>query len=93
MTVVLIGVTLLAVIMVVYLIGICAESSSWLADSFKTFNQRWPAISEDEFVAKCGPGTDRDKALRVRVIISEQLGVDYDRIHPEQNFVQDLGCD
>ena len=57
-----------------------------------SWREKWPAISDDEFVKKCGPGTDRDKALRVRRIVSEQLGIPYDHIHPEQNFVDDLGC-
>ncbi len=38
-------------------------------------------------------GVDRERALKVRRIISEQLGVDYDRIYPEQRFIEDLGCD
>lgn len=59
----------------------------------RTFNDRWPPISDDEFVAKCTPGTSRDTALRVRRIISEQLGVPYEQIHPDQSFVNDLHCD
>ncbi len=58
----------------------------------KRFNDRWPPITDDEFLAKCSPGTSRDTALRVRRIVSEQLGVPYDRIHPDQDFVRDLDC-
>lgn len=54
---------------------------------------KWPPISEDEFIRRCSPGVDRERALKVRRIISEQLGVDYDRVYPEQRFVEDLGCD
>lgn len=57
------------------------------------FERTWPAISEDEFLAKCKPGTDRQTALKVRRIIAEQLGVPYERIHPDQHFVDDLNCD
>ncbi|TWU55341.1 acyl carrier protein [Rubripirellula reticaptiva] len=53
----------------------------------------WPPISEDEFIRRCSPGVDRGRALKVRRIISEQLGVDYDRVYPGQRFVEDLGCD
>ncbi|MCC9658231.1 hypothetical protein [Rhodopirellula halodulae] len=53
----------------------------------------WPPISEDEFIRRCSPGVDRQRALRVRRIVSEQLGVDYDRVYPEQRFIEDLGCD
>lgn len=54
---------------------------------------RFPAITDDEFVELCGPGTNRHIALRVRRIIADQLGVEYDRIHPSCSFVNDLGCD
>ena len=54
---------------------------------------KWPPISEDEFIRRCSPGVDRARALKVRRIISEQLGVDYDRVYPEQRFIEDLGCD
>ncbi|HBE68802.1 MAG TPA: hypothetical protein DDW52_11705 [Planctomycetaceae bacterium] len=56
-------------------------------------HKKWPPISDDEFIQRCSPGVDRDRALKVRRIISEQLGLDYDRIYPEQRFVEDLGCD
>ena len=57
------------------------------------WNRRWPPISEDEFMERLPPGTDRSVALRTRLIIAEQLGVEYDQVYPEQNFVNDLGCD
>ena len=57
------------------------------------WQEKWPPIDEDEFMARCPPGTDRVVALKVRRIISEQLGVDYNRVYPEQRFVEDLGCD
>jgi hypothetical protein len=56
------------------------------------FESNWPAMSDDEFLAACSPGTSRDTALRVRRIIAEQLGVSYERIHPDQHFVDDLDC-
>ena len=56
------------------------------------FDQRFPPISDDEFVARCGPGTDRDVALKVRRIVSDQLSIEYERIHPSQSFVDDLGA-
>ena len=55
--------------------------------------EKWPPITEDEFIRRCPPGVNRERALKVRRIISEQLGVDYDRVYPEQRFVEDLGCD
>ena len=55
--------------------------------------EKWPPISDDEFIRRCPPGVDRERALKVRRIISEQLGVDYDGVYPDQRFVEDLGCD
>ncbi|MCC9629387.1 hypothetical protein LOC68_13375 [Blastopirellula sp. JC732] len=49
-------------------------------------------ISEDEFIRRCGPGVNRERGLKVRRIVSQQLGVDYDRVYPEQRFVEDLGA-
>jgi len=57
------------------------------------WKQRWPAISEEEFLAKCEPGVNRQRALKVRRIISEQLGIPYEHIHPDQRFIEDLHCD
>jgi len=56
------------------------------------FERRFPPISDDEFMARCKPGTNREIALTVRRIVSTQLGVDYERIYPESLFVNDLGC-
>jgi hypothetical protein len=59
----------------------------------KTFEKRFPPISEAEFVARCRPGTDPKVALKVRRIIADSLGVDYERVYPSSRFVEDLGAD
>ncbi len=59
----------------------------------ESFDTRFPPISDDEFVARCGPGTDRDVALKVRRIVSDQLSLPYDQIHPSASFVDDLYAD
>ena len=51
------------------------------------------AISDEEFLRRCSPGTSKEVALKVRRIVSEQLGVPYEKIHPEHRFVEDLGAD
>ena len=53
----------------------------------------YPPISDDEFLARCDPGTSRDTALKVRRVISESLGVPYESIHPEHRIVEDLGAE
>ncbi len=47
------------------------------------FHDKWPPIDDDEFVRRCPPGTRRKTALGVRRIVSEQLGIDYNRVYPE----------
>ena len=59
----------------------------------RMFEETWPSIDDDEFVRRCTPGTNRLTALKVRRIIAEQLGVPYDRVCPEQRFVEDLLVD
>lgn len=78
------------VVIVVLVLAFTALESYWRAASFK---KRFPPIDDDEFIRRCRPGVNRDVALRVRRIISEQLGVEYERIYPESSFVNDLGCD
>ncbi len=56
----------------------------------QNFTDKWPAIDDDEFVRRCTPGTRRETALGVRRIISDQLGIPYEHIHPQQGFVDDL---
>ena len=56
----------------------------------RAFDERWPPISDDEFVARCSPGADRAVALEVRRMIAEQFSVPYEQVHPGQEFVGDL---
>jgi len=57
------------------------------------FERYFPPISDDEFMAKMPAGTNREIALKVRRIVADQLFVEYERIHPECRFVEDLGAD
>lgn len=57
------------------------------------FVDRFPPISDDEFMARLPPGTNREIALKVRRIVAEQLAIEYERIYPEASFVNDLGAD
>lgn len=61
------------------------------AESSAVFRDRLPPITDDEFMARCPPGTDRRIALGVRRLVSEQTGVPYEQIHPSTRFVDDLG--
>jgi hypothetical protein len=80
-----------SVAVVVLMLVWLALSCRWTAVPPNGGRGTWlPAISDEEFVARCSPGTDPDIALRVRRIIAEFSGVDYERVHPGMNFIDDL---
>ena len=67
---------------------------SWLESLEPSeIGSEYPPISDDEFLARCDPGTSKDTALKVRRVISESLGVPYESIHPEHRIVEDLGAE
>ena len=61
--------------------------------SRQEFRDKFPPISDKEFLARCRPGTNPIIALKVREIVADQLGVDYARVYPESRLVEDLGMD
>jgi hypothetical protein len=54
------------------------------------FEERFPPISDAEFLARCSPGVDPKVALKIREIVAEYFGIDYERVHPSMRFVDDL---
>ena len=80
---------LLQIILLLALLAVITIFS--LAESRKWY-EKWPAIDDDEFLARCPPGTDREVALKVRRIVAEQTGIEYGHVYPEQSFVDDLDC-
>lgn len=63
------------------------------AELDRTFEERFPPISDAEFMARCPPETRPEIALKVRRIISNCLSVEYERVYPESRLHQDLGAD
>jgi hypothetical protein len=59
----------------------------------QAFEERFPPISDAEFMARCTPGTRPEIALKVRRIVADAFGVAYERIHPSTRFVEDLFMD
>jgi hypothetical protein len=57
------------------------------------FEKEFTPISDAEFMALCPPGTNPAIALKVRRIVSDSLGVEYERIYPSSSFANDLGAD
>lgn len=79
-----IGAAVVAVVLALYLSIVLREAD---------FKDRFPPISDDEFVTRCSPGTSRHVALTVRRIVAKHLAVEYERVHPSMRFVEDIGAD
>lgn len=56
------------------------------------FDERFPPISDAEFLARCKPGTNPDVALKVRRIVADALSIEYERVHPDARLIADLDC-
>jgi hypothetical protein len=59
----------------------------------RNFARKFPPISDAEFLALCSPGTRPEAALKVRRVISDTPGVEYERVYPSGRFIEDYGCD
>lgn len=84
------------VLVIVAVLGVFAlVVTAWRVDGAAQddFEKRFPPISDEEFVARCEPGCDPVVAVKVRKIVSEQLNVEYARIHPSSRFIEDLKAD
>ena len=57
------------------------------------FQERFPPISDAEFLARCAPGVDPEVALKVRRLVARHFAVEYERVHPATGFIEDLGAD
>lgn len=58
-----------------------------------TFEERFPPITDAEFLALCTPGTNPGVALKVRRLVAEYFAVAYERVHPSMTFIEDIGAD
>jgi hypothetical protein len=65
----------------------------WTRRARAEFRQRFPPISDAEFLAHCRPGVDPRVALRVRRLVAEHFAIEYERVHPSMTFIEDIGAD
>lgn len=77
---------LLAALIVLCICWACAKRRQ------AAFENRFPPISDAEFLARCSPGTDPSVALRVRKVLSDCLYVEYEEIYPSSRL-KDLGAE
>jgi hypothetical protein len=59
----------------------------------RSFAERFPPISDVEYLALCSPGVNPEVALKVRRIVANHFGIDYERVHPSMSFIDDMGAD
>jgi hypothetical protein len=57
------------------------------------FEEKYPPISDAEFLARCSPGVNPEVALKVRMMVAEYFGIPYERVHPSMSFIEDIGAD
>jgi hypothetical protein len=76
-----------AVLLAVVLV--CFGVAKW---NRAAFEEQFPPISDAEFLARCRPGTNPEVALKVRRIVADYFGIEYERVHPSASFIHDLGA-
>jgi len=76
-----------------FIVSVCLPAFQLEETGRASFDERFPPISEDEFLALCRPGTPPAVALTVRRVISESLCVEYERIYPSSRLAADLGAE
>jgi hypothetical protein len=58
---------------------------------FDRQGEKYQPMTDEEFVARCRPGTRPETALEVRSIIADITNIPVEQIHPDHTFVDDLG--
>lgn len=81
-----------AVILTTTLLGI-RHAMRLAEQQAKAFRKKFPPITDEEFLSRCIAGTNPDIALKVRRVVAESLGVDYERIYPSSRLGEDLGAE
>jgi hypothetical protein len=84
MMLVLIGTTIVVIVVSV--------GFAWVIRKAK-FEERFPPISDAEFLARCSPGVNPAVALKVRQMAADYFAIEYERVHPSTCFIKDLGAD
>jgi hypothetical protein len=77
----------------VLLVALIVGEFYWQKRRREAFQKQSPPITDAEFMALCPAGTNPDIALKVRRIMADCLGVEYERIYPSSRIVDDLGAE
>ena len=77
------------VISVAFIITLCVLSVM----HNRALQNRFPPISDAEFLDRCSPGVSPEVALKVRQIVAKHFAIAYERVRPSMTFVEDIGAD
>ncbi|MCA9023824.1 MAG: hypothetical protein KDA86_01300 [Planctomycetaceae bacterium] len=58
------------------------------AHAIRRYQDKFPPISDEEFVARCEPSVSLEVAHGVRQTIGSIFGIEAERIHPETNLIK-----
>jgi hypothetical protein len=81
------------ILVAIFVLGVAVMGARLMCRNTAKFQERFPPISDEEFLARCPPGTDPVIALKVRSTLCDALGVDYERIYPESRLIAGLGAE
>ena len=59
-------------------------------DKLADWEKNHQPLTDEEFLARCKPGTRRETALKVRAILADVSGISEERIHPDHRLIDDL---
>ena len=88
---ILFGAAIVLVAAMVYIVLVKRADPALAKQTRANLEERFPPISDAEFLARCSPGVNPEVALRVRRIVAEYFAIEYERVHPSMTFVEDLG--
>jgi hypothetical protein len=67
--------------------------AEWMRRKHAAFQERFPAISDADFLARFRPGIDPVVALGIRRLVAKHFAIEYARVHPAMTFIGDIGAD
>jgi hypothetical protein len=74
-------------------LAVALTVAAWMWRERVAFRERFPPISDAEFLTRCRPGVDPDVALRIRRLVAEHFAIEYERVQPSMTFIEDIGAD
>jgi hypothetical protein len=81
------------IIAIAIVLAVVVACVVWAKQGRAAFDERFPPISDTEFLAKCPPVVNPVVALKVRQLIAKHFHVEYERVYPSTSLIEDIGAD